>query len=222
MIVTEAVRRRMSCRAFRPDPVPDDALRAILETALWSPSGSNMQPWHIHVVRGESRNKLVQAIQNQSHKLPDGEGSELAFAPSPLPDPYKTRSRECGMALYEAIGIERSDRAGRLAQYAQNLAFFGAPVGLFFTVDRSFDRGQWGDIGMLMQTIMLLACEHGLDTCAQQSWLEWPQTLTTHLSIPDNHVLVCGMSLGYGDETHPINQWRTRRDPLENCTTFHD
>lgn len=222
MIVTEAVKRRMSCRAFRPDPVPDDVLATILETALWSPSGSNMQPWHIHVLTGEKRDRLVANIAARSDKLPEGEGSDFAFAPTPLAEPYKARSRACGMALYEAIGIDRTDRAGRLKQYAENLTFFGAPVGLFFTVDRAFDRGQWGDIGMLMQTIMLLACEHGLDTCAQQSWVSWHKTVATLLNMPENHRLVCGMSLGYRDDTHPINQWRTDRASLKDCVTFHD
>jgi nitroreductase len=160
--VTEAVETRMSCRAFLPTPVPEATVRSILETARRSPSGGNLQPWHIHVLAGEPLAQLIAAVRGQLPQFPRGQGSEYDIYPKDLGEPYRSRRFKCGEDMYATIGVPREDRPARLRQFAQNYALFGAPVGLFFFIDRQMGRPQWADLGMYMQTVMLLAREHGL------------------------------------------------------------
>ena len=130
-------------------------------------------------------------------------------------DPFRTRRYECGEDLYTSIGIGRDDRPGRYSQLAKNLDFFGAPVGLFFCLDRKLGSAQWSDVGMYMQSVMLLAVERGLDTCAQEFWARYANTVATFLDLPDDHMVFSGMALGRRDPDAPINRWRTRRDPFD-------
>lgn len=222
MNVTEAVKTRFSCRAFKSDPVPGPVLQDILETASWSPSGSNLQPWFVDVVTGEKLLELKTAVHDRMRETPRGEGTEYAFQAPGINPVYKDRSFACGEKLYSAIGIAREDKKGRVAQFLKNYEFFSAPVGLFFTLERAHDRGQWADLGMFFQTVMLLAKERGLDTCAQQSWCSWHRTIHDILGIPQERMLFSGMALGYRDPDHPINSWRTDRAGLADIATFHD
>ena len=210
MEVSEAVRRRMSVRAFRPDPVPASTVRDILELARGAPSGGNLQPWRVDALAGETLAALKAEVARAPSETP-----EYDVYPANLWEPFRTRRFQCGEDLYAAIGIPREDRPGRFRQLARNLDFFGAPVGLFFSIDRGLGPPQWADVGMYMQTVMLLAVERGLDTCAQEFWARWPRTLARMLELPDDHMVFSGMALGWRDETHPINGWRTRRDPFE-------
>ena len=213
MNVTEAVQRRISVRAFKPDPVPAALVREILETAARAPSGGNLQPWRVCALTGEPLAQLK--AQAAAKMATGGEEPEYEVYPANLWDPLRTRRYECGEDLYATIGIGREDRPGRLRQLAKNIDFFGAPVGLFFSLDRKVGPPQWSDVGMYMQTVMLLATERGLDTCAQEFWARVPRTVAQFIGLPDDHMLFSGMALGYADETAPINALRTRRDPFQ-------
>lgn len=218
--VAAAVTARRSVRAYTDRPVPDAALDAILAAALRSPSGGNLQPWQVHVVRGASLEALrtrITAAQEAGHS----EAPNHAVYPDALWEPYRSRRFENGEDLYRTIGIGRADKAGRLAQLAQNFQLFGAPVGLFFAIDRRMGGAQWIDIGMMMQTVMLLAVEQGLATCPQAAWAMWPDTLRDALALDEDMVVIAGMALGYED-SHPINTLRTTRQSIEDGVRRHD
>jgi nitroreductase len=210
MDVSEAVARRMSVRAFKPDPVPGAVVREILEAAKGAPSGGNLQPWRVYALAGEPLAEFKALIADTPMEQP-----EYAVYPENLWDPFRTRRYQCGEDLYASISIPRDDRPARFRQLARNTEFFGAPVGLFFCLDRKLGYPQWADLGMFMQTVMLLAVERGLDTCAQEYWARYPKTVASFIALPDDHQLFSGMALGYREEGHPINGWRTRRDPFE-------
>jgi nitroreductase len=210
MDVAEAVKTRISTRAFKPDPVPGDVVRRLLETAAWAPSGGNLQPWRVYALAGAPLARFKALIAETPMEEP-----EYEVYPPNLWEPMRTRRWVCGEDLYASIGVGRDDRPGRFRQLARNTEFFGAPVGLFFCLDRKVGPPQWSDVGMFMQTFMLLAQAQGLATCAQEYWARYPKTVARFVGLPDDHMLFSGMALGYADETAPINQWRTRRDPLE-------
>lgn len=220
MQVNDAVESRFSCRAFLSAPVPEAAVRDILARAARAPSGGNLQPWRVHALAGEPLAALKRGIAARPDELPFGEGAEYDVYPRPLKEPYEGRRRQVGELLYQAIGIARADRPGRLRQYARNYLLFDAPVGLFFTLDRSMGPPQWSDFGMYLQNVMLLARGHGLHTCAQEAWTFWHKTLTDVLRIPDEHMLFCGMAVGFADPDAAINSWRSPREPLAGFATF--
>lgn len=220
MKVSEALDSRLSVRGFLSKPVPVETIKAILEVAKRAPSGGNLQPWHVHVVTGAVLDEIKATIKARLADSPTGEGTEYQIYPPKLTEPYRTRRFRVGEQLYESIGIERDNKFGRLMQFAYNFEFFGAPAALFFSIDRQMQQGQWADLGMFMQSIMLLAREHGLDTCAQEAWAIWHKTLGAYLKLPDNLMLFAGMSLGYRDPDNPINNFRSERAPLEEFTTF--
>ncbi len=210
MNVSEAVTERMSVRAFRSDPVPGAVVRDILETAHRAPSGGNLQPWRVYALGGEPLAELKRIVAATPMETP-----QYQVYPEALWDPFRTRRYECGEDLYASIGIGREDKAGRYRQLANNLDFFGAPVGLFFCLDRKLGSAQWSDVGMYMQSVMLLAVERGLDTCAQEFWARYANTVATFLNLPDDHMVFSGMALGYRDPDHPINGLKAARDPFE-------
>jgi len=210
MNVADAVRKRLSCRAFRPDPVAKATVERLIATAAWAPSGGNLQPWRVYALAGEKLAEFKQLILSSPMEAP-----EYAVYPANLWEPFRTRRFVCGEDLYASIGIPREDRPARLNQLARNRLFFDAPVGLFFCIDRQLGPPQWSDLGMYMQTLMLLAVDEGLATCPQEYWANYPKTIARFVGLSDDHMVFSGMALGYADETHPINQWRTRRDPPE-------
>lgn len=212
MDVSEAVQRRMSVRAFKPDTPPAAVVRAILEGAARAPSGGNLQPWHVHALAGEPLAQLLRAVED----APLQEAPEYAVYPPDLWEPYRTRRFRNAEQLYASIGIPREDKAARLRQMAKNAAFFGAPVGIFLSVDRRMGPPQWADLGIYLQTVMLLATEQGLDTCAQEFWAFRSQPVARFLDLPPERMLFAGIALGWRDERAPINQWRTERDPFES------
>ena len=212
MNVTEAVAARVSIRAFKPDPVPAALVREILEAASRAPSGGNLQPWRVYALTGEP----LEALKRDVAANPMGEPPEYDVYPPNLWDPLRTRRFQCGEDLYATIGIPREDKPARLRQLAKNGELFGAPVGLFFCIDRRCGPPQWADVGMFMQTLMLLAVEKGLATCAQEYWARYPQSVAKAVGLPEDHMLFSGMALGYADEAAAINSLRTRRDPLED------
>jgi nitroreductase len=211
MNVSEAVERRVSIRAFRPDPVPAAIVREVLERAAKAPSGGNLQPWRVYALAGEPLAELKAKVAAN----PFGEPPEYEVYPPNLWDPFRTRRFQNGEDLYATIGIPREDKPARLRQLAKNGEFFGAPVGLFFCLDRKLGPPQWADLGMYMQTVMLLALERGVDTCAQEYWARYPQAVGEAVGLPEDHMLFSGMAMGYRDEAAPINTLKSARDPFE-------
>ena len=211
MNVSDAVRQRHSVRAFKPEQPPAAMVRSILEQAARAPSGGNLQPWHVHALAGEPLAQLLHLVAT----APMQEEPEYAVYPPELWEPYRTRRWRNAEQLYTAIGIPREERVARLQQMQKNAAFFGAPVGIFISMDRRMGPPQWADLGIYLQTVMLLATERGLDTCAQEYWARYPQTVAKAVGLPDDHMLFSGMALGWRDETAPINSFRSTRDPFE-------
>lgn len=219
MDLPEAIRSRRSIRAFAPRGVQPRIIADILSHAAWAPSGSNMQPWCVHVIAGEPLSALrVAALAAFAAGAFE---PEWAYYPNPVPEPFLARRRACGFGLYGHLGIERSDQAGRQQQHARNYALFDAPVALFFFMDSRLARGSWLDYGMYLQNVMLLAREHGLDTCPQATWLELHRVVRAQLAIPASLTMVCGMALGYRDEAATINEYQPPREPTAAFTTWH-
>ncbi len=217
MEVFEAVDSRISVRAFTEQPVPQAVVREILEAASRAPSGGNLQPWRVHAVAGQDLQDLIALV---AAVAPGSESPAYDIYPPSLWEPFRTRRFQCGEDLYASIGVPRDDKAGRRSQFARNGAFFGAPVGLFFSLDRRLGAPQWSDLGMFMQTVMLLARAKGLDTCAQEFWSVFPNTLHDFLALDEDDLLFSGMALGHRDPAHRVNALRTRRDPIEQWCEF--
>jgi nitroreductase len=218
--VSDAVESRMSCRAFLPTPVPEATVRAILEQARRTPSGGNLQPWWVHVVTGAPLAEFLSIIRSKVAVTPRGEDPEYDIYPRELVEPYRTRRYQCAEDMYATINVPRDDKPARLRHFARNFEFFGAPVALFFCLDRRMGPPQWSDVGMYMQNVMLLAREHGLHTCAQEAWSHWAKSVGEFLQLPPELMLFSGMALGHRDEHHPINRLRTARAPLEEFASL--
>ncbi|MEZ5895782.1 MAG: nitroreductase [Parvularculaceae bacterium] len=219
--VSDIVKARISTRAFLDRPVSEDEVHAILDIAKFAPSGGNAQPWRVHVVTGAARERLVALVKKAISENPFAEEAELKIYPDKLWEPHRTRRYALAEQMYEKLGISRADKPARLAWMLNNFEFFGAPVGLFFTLDRRFDKGQWAHLGMLMQTIALVAEERGLATCMQESWTTRARTVSDFLGVPDGEQLYCGMALGYADKTAAVNSLRSERAELDEFVTFH-
>lgn len=209
MNVSDAVANRQSIRAFLPDPVPGHVVLDILEKAGSAPSGGNLQPWRVYAFAGAPLAALLAAVDGRD----DIEPMEYDIYPPNLWDPFRRRRYENAEQLYASVGVSRENKAGRRQWLARNARMFGAPVGLFFCLDRELGRPQWADLGMYMQNVMLLAAEKGYDTCAQEFWGQYPLTVAQHLALPDELMVFAGMALGRRDPDHAINQWRSERDP---------
>jgi nitroreductase len=220
MDVFEAVASRYSCRAFLPTPVPEKIVRDILERASRAASGGNLQPWRVHALAGKKLEALRAIVRSRLDELPRFEGAEYDIYPRDLKEPYESRRHRSGVMLYQSVGVTREDRAGRYRQYARNFLFYDAPVGMFFSVDRSMGPPQWSDLGGYIQTVMLLARDCGLHSCAQEAWTHLHKTLQPFLALPPEYMVFCGMALGHADPDAPINNWRSPREPLEVFASF--
>ncbi len=220
MNVSDAVASRYSCRAYLPTPIPEAIVRDVLERAARAPSGGNLQPWHVHALAGTKLEQLKALVRARPELLPRGEGAEYDIYPRNLKEPYETRRRQVGAALYRSIGVTRDDRPGRYRQYARNFEFYGAPVALLLSIDRSMGPPQWSDVGGYIQTVMLLAREHGLHSCGLEAWTHWHKTVYSLVEIPPEHILFCALALGHEDPDAPINQWRAPRVPLAAFASF--
>ena len=164
--------------------------------------------------------ELRAIVRSRLDELPRFEGAEYDIYPRELKQPYESRRQRSGVMLYQSIGVTREDRAGRYRQYARNFLFYDAPVGLFFSIDRSMGPPQWSDLGGYIQTVMLLARGHGLHACAQEAWTHLHKTLPSFLKLPPEYIIFCGMALGHADTDAPINNWRSPREPLDGFATF--
>ena len=221
MDVREAVASRYSCRAFLATPVDLAIVRDILECAARAPSGGNVQPWLVHAIAGARLEQLKDLLRPRfANELPRGEGPEYEVYPRELKQPYYGRRARVGSQLYETIGIPREDRPARWRQFSRNYLFYDAPVGIFVSIDRSMGPPQWSDVGGFIQNIMLLARAHGLHSCPQEAWTNWHKTLRPFLDLPAEHMLFCGIALGFADETAPINRWRSEREPVDAFARF--
>lgn len=219
LTVFDAVLNRKSIRRFLPRPVPLTTVAAILSGAARAPSGTNIQPWRVHVVTGEARERLSRAVTEAAEL--GHRSDEYVYIPAPLKEPYLSRRRQLGFELYRLYGIERSDMEGRKRAMLRNFEFFGAPVGLFFTMERCLLEGSWLDCGMFMQNVMILAREYGLDTCPQQAWCEYGGKVHEVLGIPDDYIMLSGMALGFRDASAPENSLDSDRVSVDEFAHFH-
>jgi nitroreductase len=219
MDVLEAMATRRSIRGFRPDPVPRETIAAILAAAARAPSGSNIQPWHVRVTTGAEKARLSAALRAAQDAGEKAE-REYHYYPREWREPYLARRRATGWGLYALLGIGKGDAARMRAQHARNYDFFGAPAGLFFSMDRDMEVGSWLDCGMFVQNVMLAARGFGLDTCPQAAFCDYHHVLRRELALPEERILVCGMSLGFADPDEPANRLVTAREPLEHFVTF--
>ena len=221
-IVDQAITSRRSMRAFLPQPVAQEDIAAILEVAARAPSGSNTQPWKVYVVTGATLERLSAAIaaayldpaQAATHK------EEYDYYPREWVSPYVDRRRKVGWDLYALLGLTRDNKTGMQAQHARNYAFFDAPVGLIFTIDRIMEQGSWLDYGMFLQNVMVAARGRGLDTCAQAAFTQFHKVIAEVLQLPDSKQLVCGMALGYADHSKIENSLVTERAALGDFAKF--
>jgi nitroreductase len=225
--VREAVDRtivtRRSVRQFIPDAVPEQTVLDILDVAARAPSGHNTQAWNVHVLTGRSLRTLSDRILAQvddpdmlANNLP-----EFDSYPSEWVSPYIDRRRQVGKDMYTLLGIPRGDVPGMRAQLAKNYRFFDAPVGLIFTLPRIMVPGSVLDLGMFMQSVMLAARARGVDTCPQAAFAPFNRLISEQLALPPDHIVICGMSLGYADNDAAVNQVITHRESASSFTTIH-
>lgn len=212
MSVSEAVDGRNSVRAFLDRPVDRAVVEDILRRAARAPSSGNLQPWVARLVDGEEIAALKSLMRQRVAELPDGEPGAPAFYPSLLKPAYLARRRRNGEILYGALGIDRHDALARKAWIDENFQFFGAPAGLMLFLEPSSTPYQWIDIGIYLQTVLLLLREAGLDSCPQADWAMYETTVKQLLDTPPDLVLVCGIAIGHADPSHLENFARTERD----------
>jgi len=220
--VDAAITSRHSIRAFLPTPVPRETMETILEVAARAASGTNTQPWRVYVLTGAAKAALSAEIRaafddpavRATHTEP------YAYYPTEWRSPYVDRRRKVGWDLYGLLGIGKTDKQRMHEQHARNYAFFGAPVGLMFTIDHVMQQGSWLDYGMFLQNIMVAARARGLDTCPQAAFTQFHRIIARHLGLSDAQTVVCGMSLGHADPAAPENGLVTEREPVSGFARF--
>jgi nitroreductase len=220
-IVDRAIASRRSVRGFTDEPVPRATVERLLEVASRAPSGSNIQPWKAHVAMGAALARLKAAL-SAAHFGGEPEAREYEYYPVTWRSPYLERRRKIGWDLYTLTGVARGDRDASVRQRGRNYAFFGAPVGLVFTIDRDLGQGSWLDFGMFLQNIMVAARGRDLHTCPQAAIANYPAILRRELGIPADEMVVCGMALGKEDPSEPANGLVTEREPLATFCIFHE
>lgn len=220
--VDQAIRSRRSVRAFLPTPIPQATVEDILDVASRAPSGTNIQPWKVHVLAGERRKELSRRILEVFHDPAAlaQHAEEYPYYPDEWTSPYIERRRKIGWDMYGLLGIGKADRDRMVAQTARNFEFFDAPVGLFFTVDRIMRQGSWFDYGMFVQNVMVAARARGLDTCPQQAFARFHRVISEFLELPETEMVICGMALGWADPDAVINRLQTEREPVARFAKF--
>ena len=221
-IVDAAITTRRSLRAFLPDPIPRQTIEEILAVASRAPSGTNTQPWKVYVLTGEAKAalsaKIAAAYDDPAERAAHTE--EYAYYPTEWKAPFIDRRRKVGWDLYGLLGIAKTDKQRMHVQHRRNYEFFGAPVGLMFTIDRAMQQGSWLDYGMFLQSIMIAARGRGLDTCPQAAFMQFHRIISAHVGAPDNEQVVCGMSLGHADPNAIENSLVTDREPVSGFARF--
>jgi nitroreductase len=224
--VDAAMLSRFSNRAFKPTPVKHELLQNLLQVAARAPSGTNTQPWKVYVLQGAKKDALIDKVVAAHNaiaadpSLAAQHKEEYDYYPEKWVSPYIDRRRECGFGLYGVLGLGKGDKAGMHAQHQRNFRFFDAPVGLMFTMDKVMGRGSLVDYGMFLQNIMLAARARGLHTCPQAAWNGFSKIILPHIGAAEHEMLVCGMSLGYADESALVNTFATTRVDAQDFTTW--
>ncbi len=221
--VDEAITSRRSIRAYLPMPVPRETIEDILRVASRAPSGTNTQPWKVHVLTGAAKERLSAAIRAAFDDPAERSRhtEEYAYYPTQWQPPYIDRRRKVGWDLYGLLDIGKTDKERMHAQHGRNYAFFDAPVGLIFTIDRVMQQGSWLDYGMFLQNIMVAARARGLDTCPQAAFTQFHRIIEAQLGLGPDEMVVCGMSLGHADPDAIENTLVTEREPVAGFTRFH-
>ena len=222
--VTDALNTRLSVRDFLPTPVPADLIRQVLATASRAPSGGNVQPWVIDVVAGAPLDALKAIMQTRLAEVAAGDKREVPeydIYPKELVSPHRDYRFKIGEDMYARLGIPREDKPARLRWFARNYQFFGAPMALFCSVDRRMGPPQWSDLGMFLQSVMLLLREAGYDSCAQECWAVYPKTIGEFIHIPPERLLFTGMAIGLRNPAHAINGLQSERAAVDTFTHFH-
>ena len=222
--VDAAITTRHSMRAFLPTPVPRGLVEEILAVASRAPSGTNTQPWQVHVLTGAARQRLadrILAVYDDPEALAEHQ-QEYAYYPKAWISPYLERRRKVGWDLYRLLGIAKEDKARMHEQHGRNYRFFDAPVGLIFSIARVMEVGSWLDYGMFLQSVMLAARARGLHTCPQAAFTQFHRIVAEELGFPPDQMLVCGMALGYADPNAPENQLVTERAPVAEFARFYE
>ncbi|WP_208436095.1 nitroreductase [Bartonella phoceensis] len=217
--IFQSILSRKSIRAFTHQPVSQETVREILKLAARAPSGTNLQPWQVIVLTGDVLQQLGKELSRLAFSGVKGE-REYHYYPRQWREPYLSRRQKIGLDLYKSLGIQKDEQEKILCQKVRNFSFFGAPVGLLFTMDQDMERGSWLDLGMFMQTIMLAARGFGLDTCPQAAFADYHKQIRTFLSVPSDRHIICGMALGYRDTGAPENNFETERESIENFVRF--
>jgi nitroreductase len=218
--IEAALASRRSVRGFTSEPVERSTIEQILALASRAPSMTNTQPWRVHVLTGAARDRLCAEIL-AAHEADQNPSIEYDYYPKAWKEPYLARRRQIGWALYGLLGIGKGDREGTKRQSGRNYDFFGAPVGMMFTIDRDLGLGSWLDLGMFLENIMIAARGAGLDTCPQAAFANHHEIIRRQLAIPDNEILVCGMAVGHEDKSEKANELVAPREPVSAFTTFH-
>jgi nitroreductase len=219
--VEQVMVARFANRFYLSLDVDHGSVAGILSAARHAGTGANVQPWRVYVVTGAAKTALADAIGAAHEAAPGAYSPEYRYFPDALPEPFASRRRQFGAVFYGSLGIAQDDHAARAARTARNYRFFDAPVGLIFTIDRRLEKGSWLDLGMFIQNVMLAAKARGLDTCAQEFFSRYHAVIRTHLPLAPEELVVCGMSLGFGDP-----EWAKRRrpmpkTPLDEFASFH-
>ncbi|GAC1497611.1 MAG: nitroreductase [Steroidobacteraceae bacterium] len=220
LTVTEAIKRRISTREFLRQPLAEQLVHEILDVARWAPSGGNLQPWKVIAVAGAERQAVTELARSMHFAGAPDESIERPIYPPNLWEPYRTRRHKLGEDMYALLGIPRSDRSRRLAQFARNYEMFGAPVELFFVTDERMGHGQWAHLGMFMQSIALAALERGVSSCMQEAWATVRMSLKRHFALETHELIYCGMALGYADEGAAVNSLRSERAPVNEFASL--
>jgi len=220
MHIDEVMIKRRSARAFRPDPVSRELVEDILRMAARAPSGTNVQPWKIHVVAGETRARLEREVLAHRETNPPDQIAEFPRT-SKRKEPYISRMRKLGKDMYTLLGVPKGDAAAGWRQWSRNYQFFDAPVGLILTIDKDLDCMSFVDVGMFAMAIMLAAKARGLDTCAQGAWNNYWTVTRRVLNVPEDQYIIFGISLGYADDDAAVNTLVAEREPMESFATFH-
>jgi len=216
MNVSDAVSQRSSIRSFLSRRVPDKIIKDLLLKSSRSPSGGNVQPWKIFVINNSAMSEFLEYQKNWT----DPEVPAYEIYPPKLKEPYRSSRFQLGEQMYELLGIGRENKDARVAQVMENFRFFGAPCAFFCFIDRQMGPPQWSDLGMFLQTFMLLAKEAGLDTCAQEAWSMKHDSVSKFVKAEDSDILFCGMAIGYRDESAAVNSLKSERRPLKEWAKF--
>ena len=221
LFADDALQTRRSVRAFLPTPVSRAEVEHLLSLAARSPSGSNIQPWKVHVFTGMMRQQITDAILQALDTGPaESHKREWNYYPVQWREPYIGRRRKIGWDMYGLLGIPKGDYERTEQQRRRNYEFFGAPVGMLFTLEEDLEIGSWLDLGIFIGNVATAARGHGLDTCAQAAFADFHSLIRPILGIPNNQIIICGMALGYADHADVINQLQTQRAPLTEFANF--